>query len=374
MLNQSSKKTIKDILKGVDVEINGSRPWDIQVKNEDFYSRILAGGSLALGESYMDGSWECRAIDQLIVKFLSANLDKKIRPTGSFLRALFKAWLFNQQRKSKAHEIGEKHYDIGNDLYKNMLGQSLNYSCGYWRKAKILDQAQIDKMDLICKKLELEPDMTLLDIGCGWGSLAKFAAEKYKAKVVGITVSKEQAKLAQELNKGLDVEIRLEDYRDIKEKFDRVVSVGMFEHVGAKNYRTYFRAAGRVLKNNGLFLLHTIAGNRSAANTDSWIDKYIFPNSLLPSAKQITSAYEGIFRLEDWHNFGPDYDKTLMAWHENFNRNWDKIKDNYSQRFKRMWNYYLLACAGSFRAGKNQLWQIVFRKIDSIEVGYESIR
>lgn len=374
MSEKSSKKIIEKILKDIDVEINGDRPGDIQVKNENFYSRVLAGGSLALGESYMDGSWECQAIDQLIAKLLSVNLDKKIRPTWSFFWALMRAKFFNQQRKSKAYEIGEKHYDIGNDLYRNMLGKSLNYSCGYWKEARDLDQAQTDKMDLICKKLELKPGLTLLDIGCGWGGLAKFAAQNYQAKVVGITVSAEQAKLARELAEGLDIEIRLEDYRDIKEKFDRVVSVGMFEHVGVKNYREFFQVAAGSLKDDGLFLLHTIGGNISATRTDPWIDKYIFPNYVLPSAKQISRAYEGIFRLEDWHNFGSDYDKTLMAWHENFNRNWDKIKANYGERFKRMWDYYLLALAGSFRIGRNQLWQIVFRKINSRKVGYESIR
>ena len=373
MIIKSMKQTVQDLLGHADIKINGKRPWDIQVNNQDLYPRVLAGGSLALGESYMDGWWECEALDQFIDRLLRVKLDIKIRVPRSLVWNAIKAKIINQQRKSKAYVIGERHYDIGNDLYKNMLDKRMNYSCGYWKNAKTLDEAQEAKLDLICKKLKLRPGMTGLDIGCGWGSLAKFAAEKYQVKVVGITVSKEQVRFARELCKGLDVEIRLQDYRDLKEKFDCVVSVGMFEHVGYKNFRKFIKVVERCLKDSGLFLLHTIGGNKSVTCLDPWIDKYIFPNSMLPSANQITKASEGIFKLEDWHNFGTYYDKTLMAWHKNFNKNWDKIKIYYDERFRRMWNYYLLSCAGSFRAHKNQLWQIVFSKIGS-QIDYESIR
>jgi len=373
MAIKSMKQIVQDFLNSADVKINGKRPWDIQVNNQGLYLRVLVGGSIALGEAYMDGWWECKALDQLVDRLLRARLDIKIRAIRYLAWNNIKAKIINQQRKSKAYVIGERHYDTGNDLYKNMLDNRLNYSCGYWKNAKTLDEAQEAKLDLICKKLKLRPGMTGLDIGCGWGSLAKFAAEKYQVKVVGITVSKEQVRFARELCKGLDVEIRLQDYRDLKEKFDCVVSVGMFEHVGYKNYRKFIKVVDRCLKDSGLFLLHTIGGNKSVTCLDPWINKYIFPNGMLPSAKQITKAYEGIFKLEDWHSFGTYYDKTLMAWHKNFNKNWDKIKINYDERFRRMWNYYLLICAGSFRAHKNQLWQIVFSKIGS-QVDYESIR
>jgi len=373
MTIKSMEQTVQDLLDRADVKINGKRPWDIQVNNPDLYPRVLAGGSLALGESYMDGWWECQALDQLVDRFLKARLDTKIGAPKRLVWNAIKARIINQQRKSKAYVIGERHYDIGNDLYKNMLDKRMNYSCGYWKNTKTLDEAQEAKLDLICKKLKLKPGMTVLDIGCGWGSLEKFAAEKYHVKVVGITVSKEQVRLARKLCKGLDVEIRLQDYRDLKKKFDCVVSVGMFEHVGYKNYRKFIKVVDRCLKDSSLFLLHTIGGNKSVTCLDPWIDKYIFPNSMLPSVNQITKASEGIFKLEDWHNFGTYYDKTLMAWHKNFNKNWDKIKISYNERFHRMWNYYLLSCAGSFRAHKNQLWQIVFSKIGS-QVDYESIR
>jgi cyclopropane-fatty-acyl-phospholipid synthase len=250
-----------------------------------------------------------------------------------------------------------------------MLDKRMVYTCGYWKDAKTLDEAQEAKLDLTCKKLNLKPGMKVLDIGCGWGSFAKYAAEKYKVKVVGITVSKEQAVLAKALCKGLPIEIRLQDYRDLNEKFDRIVSLGMFEHVGYKNYKTYMKVVHRCLKDDGLFLLHTIGGNKSVKSTDPWIDKYIFPNSMLPSIKQMGDAIEDYFVMEDWHNFSADYDKTLMAWYNNFENSWNKLKDDYDERFHRMWRYYLLACAGTFRARKSQLWQIVLSK-DGIKEGY----
>jgi cyclopropane-fatty-acyl-phospholipid synthase len=245
----------------------------------------------------------------------------------------------------------------------------LNYSCGYWAKAKTLDEAQEAKMELICRKIGLQPGMTVLDIGCGWGGFAKYAAEKYGVTIHGITVSREQVKFATEFCQGLDVTIELKDYRDLDGRYDRIVSVGMFEHVGSKNYRTYMEVVHRCLEEDGLFLLHTIGMNYSVSSNDTWLEKYIFPNSMIPSAKQITSAAEGLFVIEDWHSFGQYYDNTLMAWYKNFTKNWDKLKDAYDERFYRMWTYYLLSCAGSFRARKNQLWQIVFSK-KGIKGGY----
>ena len=373
MAKKDIKQTVQELLIQGDIKINGKRPWDIQVINQDLYSRILAGGILAIGEAYVDGWWECTALDQLVDKVFKENWDTKIKISKGLLWDTIKARIINQQRKSKAYVIGERHYDTGNELFKIMLGKRLEYSCGYWKNAKTLDEAQEAKLELICEKLKLKPAMTVLDIGCGWGSLAKFAAEKYHVKVVGITVSKEQVKLARELCKGFDIEIRLQDYRDLKEKFDCIVSVGMFEHVGYKNYRQFFKVVDQCLKDDGLFLLHTIGSNKSVRFINPWINKYIFPNGMFPSATQITKAYEGIFKLEDWHNFGTHYDKTLMVWYKNFNQNWDKIKIYYDERFRRMWNYYLLTCAGVFRAHRNQLWQIVFSKIVS-QIDYESIR
>ncbi len=372
------KQKTQDILDLADIKIDGNNSWDIHVKNPRFYSRVLSGGSLALGESYIDGWWDCRALDEFFYKVLESKLNEKIKGIKYILPSFIKAKIINLQKKSRAYEVGKKHYDLGNILYKKMLDKYMNYSCGYWKYAKNLDEAEIAKLDLICKKVGLKPGMKVLDVGCGWGGFAKYAAEKYKVDVVGITISKEQAKLARKLCKGLPVEIKLEDYRNLpknNEKFDAIISIGMFEHVGVKNYKIFMKVIYKLLKNEGLFLLHTIGGNESVNLTDPWIGKYIFTNSMLPSIKQIAEASENILILEDWHNFGTDYDRTLMAWHKNFNKNWNKIKksNNYDERFYRMWNYYLLSCAGSFRARKNQLWQIVFSK-NGIKKGYKSIR
>jgi len=370
---KKEEKIVKSLLGEAGVTVNGDAPYDIQIKNPKFYKRVLSQGSLGLGESYMDGWWDAAALDEFFNRLLLADLDEKAgRNLGMLVHGL-SATLFNLRSKSRAFIIGKRHYDIGNDLYEAMLDRRMTYTCGYWKKADNLDEAQEAKLDLVCRKIGLKKGQRVLDIGCGWGSFAKFAAEKYGAEVVGITVSEEQVKLGKKLCEGLPVEIRLRDYRDIDEKFDHIVSLGMFEHVGPKNYRTYMKAAARLLKGDGLFLLHTIGGNKSVVSLEPWIDKYIFPDGLIPSIKQIGKSIEGLFVMEDWHNFGADYDKTLMAWHKNFEENWNKIKDNYGDRFYRMWKYYLLSCAGGFRARKNQLWQIVLSK-RGVPGGYDSIR
>lgn len=369
----SAKQYIADLLEEADIQLNGTRPWDIQVHNDELYTRVLRGGSLAFGEAYMDGWWDCRSIDEMMARILKANIVKNLKISPAMVRVYLQARLSNPQTAKRSFEVGEKHYDIGNDLFERMLDKRMVYTCGYWKNASDLDAAQENKLDMVCKKIGLKAGQRILDIGCGFGSFAKFAAEKYGASVVGITISKEQAELARERTSGLDVDIRLCDYRDIDEPFDHIISLGMFEHVGYKNYRTYMEVVARCLKDNGLFLLHTIGGNKSVHHTNPWIEKYIFPNSMLPSIKQISAAVEELFVMEDWHNFGADYDKTLMAWYNNFETHWPEIQSSYSERFKRMWEFYLLTCAGSFRARKNQLWQIVFSK-HGVVGGYESIR
>lgn len=368
-----SKEIIEELLKKAGVTINGTNPWDIQVKDERLYGRILAQGTLGLGESYMDGWWDVEQLDQFFNRVISAGLANEIRKDLGAILKIAIAVLTNRQTKRRSFIVGQEHYDLGNDLYENMLDKRLVYTCAYWKDVTTLDEAQEQKLDLVCKKLKLAPGMRVLDIGCGWGSFAKYAAETYGVSVVGITVSKEQVELAQENCKGLPVEIRLQDYRDVNEKFDCIVSLGMFEHVGYRNYREYFRVASRCLDENGLFLLHTIGDNQSSVSTDPWIEKYIFPNGMLPSISQIGKAIEDLFIMEDMHNFGAYYDKTLMAWYANFERNWGKLEQKYGGRFFRMWKYYLLACAGSFRARNIQLWQIVLSK-KGIPGGYESIR
>lgn len=372
MKDSKFRQAIQDILDIAEVNINGNSSQDIKVYNNKLYQRVLAKGSLGLGESYMDVWWDCDKLDEFFYKVSKEDLKYKVKEKGIVWNIL-KAKIFNRQSKSRAFEIGEKHYDTGNEFFQNILDKRMVYTCGYWKDANNLDEAQESKLELACKKIGLKQGMKVLDIGCGWGSFAKYATEKYDVEAVGITISKEQADLGVELCKELPVEIRLQDYRDVNEKFDAIISLGMFEHVGPKNYRTYMRKVSDYLKDDGLFLLHTIGTNRPKGVSDKWIDKYIFPGAVLPSANQIVNASKGLFVLEDWHNFGTDYDKTLMAWHDNFEKNWKNIKENYDERFKRMWEYYLLSCAGSFRARKNQLWQIVFSK-NGVKEGYLSVR
>ncbi len=372
-----ARKWIEKSLEQADIKIDGSRPFDIKVHDSRFFLCVLSGGSLAFGEAYMAGWWDSEQVDETVSRLLNAKIERKTYVKISRAPLLLYSLVFNRQSSKRSFQVGEEHYDIGNDLYGAMLDSRKVYTCGYWKRAKNLEEAQEAKLDLVCKKLGLKKGDSVLDIGCGWGSFLKFAAEKYGVRGVGITVSKEQAHLARESLGNLPVEIRVEDYRETQGEFDHVVSLGMFEHVGYKNYRSYMKVVKRVLKDNGLFLLHTIGGNRSVVSTDPWIEKYIFPNGMLPSISQIGKSIEGVFVMEDWHNFGTDYDKTLMEWFSDFDNSWTKLEAKYGSlvggKFYRMWKYYLLASAGSFRSRKNQLWQVVLSK-DGVSGGYKSIR
>ncbi len=366
------KTFLTDLLSQVDIEIGGSRPWDIQVQNEKLYDRIMSQGSLGLGEAYMDGWWDCERIDQFLYKILTGQLHKKVKFDVALALLTVKGIVLNPQRL-RVREVGEKHYDIGNDLYKKMLDPYMIYSCAYWADADNLDAAQEAKLDLICRKIGLKEGMRVLDIGSGWGGFLKFAAERYGIKGLGVTISKEQAAYANDTRGDLPIETKLMDYLELDGQFDRVVSIGMFEHVGYKNYRPYFSKVHDLLPDDGLFLLHTIGGSLTRRAGEPWLEKYIFPNGMLPSPKQVTNSVEGKLIMEDWHNFGADYDPTLMAWFDRFEAVWPEFKDKYGERFYRMWRYYLMSCAAIFRARWVHLWQIVYSK-DGYPGGYRSIR
>ncbi len=364
-----AKDTINRLLSAAGITVNGHQPWDIRVHDDAFYGAVLSKGSLGLGESYMYQQWDCERLDDFFTRILLADADNHIKKNFRFKADILLARLLNYQTPSRAYRNGSAHYDTGNDLFEVMLDKRMTYTCAFWENANTLDAAQENKLDLSCRKLQLRPGMHVLDIGCGWGSFAKFAAEEYGVKVTGITISKEQAELARERCKGLPVDIRLTDYRMVHESFDAIVSLGMFEHVGYKNYDSYMRMAHRCLKDDGLFLLHTIGGNTAHTFTDRWLNKYIFPNAMIPTIRLIGQFIEGLFVMEHWQNFSVDYDRTLLAWYDNIWQNWDQLKATYDQTFFRMWKYYLLSCAGSFRARKSQLWQIVLSK-NGVPGGY----
>jgi len=371
------RRRVEHLLAPADIHIDGGRPWDIQVHDESVYFRLLTQGSLGLGESYMDGAWDCRSLDGMFYRMLSVRLEERVRGLSA-LWDLLHAHLVNLQAPRRSFEVGERHYDLGNDLYRAMLGPRMIYSCGYWRTpagpvAFDLDSAQEAKLDLVCRKLGLRQGHRILDIGCGWGGALKFAAERYGVSGVGVTVSREQADYAREQCAGLPVEIRLQDYREVDERFDRVFSLGMFEHVGVKNYRCYFEVARHCVKDDGLFLLHSIGRDESSNRIDPWIARYIFPNSMLPSPAQTARALEGLFVIEDWHNFGADYDLTLQAWLRNVEKAWPSLDARYDERFRRMWRYYLTQSMAVFRCRRAQLWQLVLSP-NGVPGGYVAAR
>lgn len=378
-MNLIKKKGI-ELFKKADITINGSRPWDIQIHNENFYSKLLFHGTIALGESYVDGWWDCDNIEQCIYRLLKADLINL--KTGNFKNLgvplagklrLIGPILKNLQSKKTAKYNAKFHYNLGNDLFVAILGKkTMNYSCGYWKNAKTLDEAQTNKMDLICRKLKLESGMKILEIGCGWGNFAKFAAKKYNVNVVGITLSDEQLSYAKKHNSHKNVGFLLQDYRDIKGKFDRIVSIEMIEHVGPKNHKKFMKKTNSCLKKDGLMLIQAISISETVLKNDPWIDKYLFPGAVPMSAKQFCNSSEGLFYILDWHDFTKDYHKTINAWLKNFDDNWSELKSNYDDRFYRYWKWYLTCCPATALAMTHHLWQVVFGKVDS-DKGYERI-
>ena len=374
MLTRALKRKYTKLLAEIGVTLNGNEPRDPQIHDERLYRRVFLQGSLGLGEAYADRWWSAKALDEFFAAAvaLRKHYNKRVVSAAEFSETL-RTLLSNLQSVPRAFQIGKKHYDIGNALFEAMLDSHMNYSCGYWKDANNLEDAQRAKMKLTCEKLMLEPGMRVLDVGCGWGGIAKYAAENHGVSVTGVTVSSKQADYAKRLCRDLPIEIHLTDYRRLSGRFDRIYSIGMFEHVGYKNYATYMRVMHKLLDDDGLFLLHTIGSDYTVRTADAWIAKYIFPNSMLPSAEQITHACNKLFLIEDWQNFGAYYDKTLMAWFENFNAHWPELKTDYDERFYRIWKYYLLMCAGAFRARSNQLWQIVLSP-NGVDGCYQSPR
>lgn len=374
-LDINSKQVIAKILNYADVKIDGERPSDIRVYDERFYLRVLSDGSLGLGESYMEGWWDAPALDEFFYKIVQADLEKNVKPSWDMLWNVLKAKVTNMQDKgARSKKVVQGHYELGDNLYENMLGSTMAYTCAYWKNAANLDEAQRNKFDLIAKKMGLKKGMRVLELGCGWGGFAHHIAKNYGVEVVAVNLSSMQCAYAKKISLGLPVDVRNHDYRDIKDElFDRIISIGMMEHVGHKNYQGFMELIHRHLKEDGLALIHTIGGNTTKVNVEAWIDRYIFPGGVLPSIARFGEALEGLFVMEDWHNLSTNYDLTLMAWYKNFEQNWDKIKGDYPDPFYKMWKYYLLSCAGAFRARDLQLWQVVLSKRGGVG-SYESIR
>jgi cyclopropane-fatty-acyl-phospholipid synthase len=351
-----------DLLARADVQLGGSRPWDLQVHDERVWTRLLRDGTLGAGESYVDGWWDTPDLDQFIDHILRARFDESLRENWTLVAQAVRARVLNLQSITRSFDNGQHHYDIGNDLYEAMLGGRLLYTCAYWHNATTLDEAQDAKLDLVCRKIGLQPGMRVLDLGCGWAGFAAFAAERYGVTVTGYTVSQEQVRWAKDHYPKLPIDIRLDDYRNATGTFDAVVSIGLMEHVGWKNYRGYMQLVDRLLAPGGVAFVHTIGGNVPRSHIEPWFDKYIFPNAVLPTLARLATAMEGIFIPEDVHNIGEHYDRTLMAWWHNFDAAWPTLRARYGETFYRRWKYYLLSCAGAFRARSQQLYQLVMTR------------
>jgi cyclopropane-fatty-acyl-phospholipid synthase len=372
-----AREAVQKRLCEADIEIDGSRPWDIRVSDERFFSSVLSDGSLGAGESYMKGWWDCDQLDEMAVRVLN---QEAACPSGNRLTRLAataRVLLFDLQKGIGSRRVAKVHYDLPVPLFEAMLGPTMNYSCGYWRTANDLTTAQQDKMKLICSKVGLQPGMRVLDIGCGWGGLARHVAQEHACEVVGITISEKQQEYAAKACAGLPVVIHARDYRDASPEslgtFDAITSVGMIEHVGPKNYARFFAQVARLLRPTGLALVQTF-GREQSQPTDPWINQYIFPNSYVPSMCELNQGMKGLFVMEDWHNFGADYDRTLLAWASNFElwaeANWKQT----DPRLYRMWRYYLLTFAAGFRVrNRAQLWQAVLSPA-GVPGGYRSIR
>lgn len=371
-------RSLEALLRGAGITLNGPQQYDPQVHNERFCERALREGGLGLGESYVAEWWDCDQLDELACRVLTHNLLAETRNGWRARLSALQHRLFNLQTRHRAPLVARFHYDMDSSFFEQMLGPTMAYSCGYWRHAASLDQAQRDKHDLICRKLQIDQHDRVLDIGCGWGAFAKHAAETYGCRVIGITISQSQYDYAREFCAGLPVDIYLYDYRDEPlqslGRFDKIASVGMFEHVGRKNHRSFMSTAHELLTNDGLFLLHAIGACDSTAGSGSWVERYIFPNSELPHLSDVVQAIKGLFVMEDWHNFGADYDRTLMSWHTNIERHKAAREFLNSRQMYRRWRYYLLTCAGTFRArSRTQLWQVVLSK-RGVRDGYVSVR
>lgn len=399
-----------DAVKNLSAKANIVIGRDVKVNDESVYSEVITNGSLGLGESYMKGKWDAEHLDDIFYKIGRANLTSRDISWSDKLNLAYQwvlGFIWNPQSVEKSKDVATKHYNLSNEFYSKMLDSRMIYSCAYWKepsfednlneeiltdiplddteseqlniKEMTLDEAQTAKCELICKKLKLKPGMYVLDIGCGFGGLSYYMAEHYQVKVLAITNSEQQYKYAPRCN---NIEYRLCDYRNLKtydKKFDAIVSVGMFEHVGPSNYRELFEIVSNLLTQDGIFLLHTIGGNKSRSVGDRWFNKYIFPNSVLPSLSQIVDSSQDIFIIEDVHNFGTYYDKTLMSWYYNFDKSYLSkhgleltVSNDTNSQFYRMWKYYLLSSAGLFRSRNIQLYQVVFTKHKI--GGYESVR
>ncbi len=344
---------------------NGEPLFVVRFNTEEALRRTLANRFLGFGESYMDGSLDVEGDwDRLFRMGLGAKFQHALPPVRTLARfVMLRLQTRDTHRKARTNIM--RHYDLGNDFYSLWLDRSMTYSCAYFATPDTpLEEAQTAKLDRICRKLQLEPGMTLLDVGSGWGSLVIYAAQHYGVRATGCTLSENQAELARRRirDAGLDgrVEIVLKDYRDVEGTFDRWVSVGMAEHVGKGFIPRFIRHIAKRLRPGGLGLLHFIGKDKTSFG-DPWTLTYIFPGGYIPALPEVLQPMGWHdLRVADIENLRPHYALTLDRWHERFERHVGEIREMYDERFVRMWRLFLLSSAAGFRYGDTRVFQVLF--------------
>lgn len=359
------------------VEVGGipDTMWNhIEILDKSAWTDIITKGNLGIAEAYMHNKLKVDPLPFFISVLNDTSIGTRRKEGTDYLGMVMQAvalptdlmgLLTNQQTRELSSRVTKQHYDAGNDLYEKMLGPSMSYTCAYWKDAKNLDEAQFNKMDLIRRKLELQPGMKVAELGMGWGTAANHMHKYGNVDVTGVSLSEQQVKWAQENLAKEGLRFIWSDYRDHCEDpkhmhtYDRVYSIGMLEHVGYKNYAPFFKCIKALLKPDGLAVVHSIGEPDFVSASDPFLDKYIFPGAVIPAMSTITAGFENDFILEDWQNFGFDYSLTLAAWNENANVFFKENPDKYTPEFQRMWEYYLKMCEALFVTRINQLWHFV---------------
>lgn len=357
-----SKHLITYLFSRADIRVGGSRSWDIEVTDPRFFRTLMKRGSLGLGEAYMDGWWRAEDLEAFFYRCIKSNLYQASQSLPFHVRRRLLDKLNNQQNRNKSVRVARQHYNLGNDLFFEFLGHYKNYSCGYFRDTDDLCQAQLKKMQQICREMAFKSGERVLDVGGGWGEIARHVATNHECQITSINISDEQITHARRHCAGLPVEIKKLDYRDLDKGFDKILVIAMLTHVGPKNYRVFMETLHRCLEPGGTVLIESVGSPTDKINCEPWTDKYIFPGGVIPSLRQIDRAIDGLFTRERTAEFGDYYHLTMRAWHENFTRAWPQLQLRYPEKVRLMFEYFFLSVAAAFRARSLLHWHIVLRK------------